>query len=60
MYRVPKGITMKLHDHPKMSVISYVLKGSMQASIFNKIVTTEGELYEKQVKKISKGMVSTT
>lgn len=52
---------MKLHDHPKMHVISYVLKGSMQASIFNKLATPDAsQLYGKEVKKITKGMVSTT
>ena len=34
LYYIPKGITMKIHDHPKMEVISYLVKGKMKASLF--------------------------
>lgn len=61
MFKVPYGIKMKLHDHPKMHVITYILKGSMQASIFNKVKSTDGSnLYEKEIKKLSKGEISIT
>lgn len=29
IFHVPHGVTMKLHDHPKMHVISYILQGSI-------------------------------
>lgn len=29
IFHIPKGVTMTLHDHPKMHVISCVLEGSM-------------------------------
>ena len=46
IYHLPKGITMKLHDHPTMNVISYILKGSITAHIFNPV--SNSPLYEKK------------
>ena len=34
VYFLPKGETMKLHDHPNMEVVNYILKGKMQADVF--------------------------
>lgn len=35
IYYLPQGKIMKLHDHPTMEVVNYVLKGSMQAKIYS-------------------------
>ena len=50
---------MKLHNHPKMHVITYILQGSMQAKIFNKH-STEQELYTKTEIMLRKGEMSLT
>lgn len=35
IYYLPQGEVMKLHDHPRMQVISYVLRGKMEARIYS-------------------------
>lgn len=37
---------MKLHDHPKMSVINFVAKGKMEAQLYTNI---KENLYSKEV-----------
>ena len=51
VYCLPKGSKMKLHDHPTMKVLAYILEGSMEARIFNKEKTDNGEtVFRKAVK----------
>lgn len=52
LYYLPKGYTMKLHDHPKMEVISYLIKGKMKATLFSR---KHGDIYEKKTTFISPG-----
>jgi hypothetical protein len=48
IYRVPQSTIMKLHDHPNMNVLSYIIEGSMLASIYN--VNPVTGLYKKSSK----------
>jgi quercetin dioxygenase-like cupin family protein len=46
LYHLPKGETMKLHDHPRMSVVNFIAKGKMEAQLYTKI---KEDLYRKEV-----------
>ena len=50
---------MKLHDHPTMKVITYILEGSMEARIFNKEKTDNGEtVFRKTVKYFERNQIA--
>ncbi len=34
VYYLPQGEVMKLHDHPRMEIINYLLKGKMKANLY--------------------------
>lgn len=59
IFHVPQGSTMKLHDHPKMHVITSILQGSMQATLFNRH-PQKHELFLKDIKKLNKGAIHLT
>ena len=46
---------MKLHDHPGIEVVNYLLSGSLEARIFSNI---QGNVYSKRIEKLSKGSMS--
>jgi quercetin dioxygenase-like cupin family protein len=46
LYYMPKGEIMKLHDHPKMSVINFIAKGKMEAQLYTNL---KENLYRKEV-----------
>lgn len=51
-YYLPQGEIMKLHDHPQMEIISYMLRGKMQASVYTHV---EDNRYSKKTTVLSKG-----
>lgn len=44
IYYLPQGGIMRLHDHPQMEVVNYVIKGSMQANIYSHL---KEKIYKK-------------
>lgn len=58
IFHIPQNKTMKLHNHPHMHVLTYILQGSMLAKIFNQH-PKKSDLYLKTEKILSKGMQST-
>lgn len=59
IFHVTKGSTMKLHDHPKMHVITSILQGSMQATLFNHH-PHKPELFTRDIKVLKKGGIHLT
>lgn len=55
VYYLPQGEIMKLHDHPTMEVVSYLLQGKMQAQLYTPI---EQDIYTKRVATLTKGCCS--
>lgn len=45
IYHLPQGKIMKLHDHPQMEVVNYVIKGTMQANIYSHL---NGNSYRRE------------
>jgi len=39
LYYMPKEEAMQLHNHPSMLVITYMLKGTLEAEIFSPTTT---------------------
>lgn len=54
IFHIPHKKTMKLHNHPKMHVLTYILHGNMLASLFNPH-PLQPSLYTKNVKLLEKG-----
>ena len=51
-YYVPLGWTVKLHDHPTMEVVNYLLKGKMQSDHFTHI---KNDVYSKRTQIFTPG-----
>lgn len=45
---------MKLHDHPAMEVVSYVLKGSMQAKLYSHLAEN---IYKREAHTLQAGSI---
>jgi hypothetical protein len=50
---------MKLHSHPKMNVLTYIIHGEMEALLFNHS-TDKPQLFTKETVVLSKGMKNYT
>jgi quercetin dioxygenase-like cupin family protein len=42
---MPKGEVMKLHNHPEMEVINYILRGKMEAKVYTPLLNN---IYKKE------------
>jgi len=53
---MPAGETMKLHSHPSMLVVSYMIRGRLEAKIYSPTITAG--VFEKETLLLSPGAVS--
>jgi hypothetical protein len=56
LYFLPAGETIKLHNHPAMLVVSYVVEGQLQAKLYSP--TGSPALYNKETSTLGRDTVS--